>query len=117
MNSIKNPEKKLINDFIPSLNAFLKGDLVIADHSVLIMFKSVNAPVKNKVEFAKLVLEKNLLKETESRSYLENFISENSIQEIHKSITQEIRESLMRLIFKNIIEKVSNKIKETLKLS
>ena len=113
MNSIQNPERQVLNDFIPSLNAFLEGDLVIADHSVLIMFQSVNAPVENKVGFAKLVLERQLLSETSVISDLEKFINENSMPEISKSIIQEIREEL----FSDLIGKITAKTKKIFKLS
>jgi len=113
MNSIQNPERQVLNDFIPSLNAFLEGDLVIADHSVLIMFQSVNAPVENKVGFAKLVLERQLLTETSTISYLEKFINENATPQIPKSMIQEIRKEL----FSDLFGKITAKTKKIFKLS
>jgi len=113
MNSIQNPEKQIVNDFIPSLNAFLVGELVIADHSVLLMFQSVKAPIESKVDFAKLLLERQLLTESSAISYLEKFINENTTPQIPKSIIQEIREEL----FSDLVGKITAKTKKIFKLS
>ena len=46
MNSLNNPDKIISgNDFIPSLMSFIEGDIIIADHSVLIMFDSLEVPI------------------------------------------------------------------------
>ena len=102
MNSLNIPVKIISgNDFIPSLMSFLEGDIIIADHSVLIMFDSLEVPIENKVNFARLILERNLLIDLSSKDYLENFITENSLHEIHSSV----------------FEKISSKIKKILKIS
>ena len=102
MNSLNNPDKIISgNDFIPSLMSFLKGDIVIADHSVILMFNSLEVPVENKIKFAELVLHKNLLRNIESRNYLQSFINQNSFQ----------------IEPQGILERFSNRIKSLLNLS
>ena len=99
MNNLNNPGEIISgNDFIPSLMSFLEGDIVIADHSVILMFNSLEVPVENKIKYAELVLNRNLLRNIDSRNYLQSFINQNSFQIESQGILERFSDKIKRLL-------------------
>ena len=84
LNSKKVIEKALSNQFLITLNAFVKREILISEHGLIYLFEQDEMPIQNKLDYAEFILNQKLVKENRSIEFFELFISQNTPEVIQE---------------------------------
>ena len=77
-------EKVSSNQFLITLNAFVKREIVISEHGLIYLFEQAQMPIQNKLDYAEFILNQKLVKEDRSIEFFKLFISQNTPEVIGK---------------------------------
>ena len=90
-------------DFVSTLNSFVKGDIFLAEHTLLFMFNSVDVSTENKIVFAKALLANDKLKDPKVIAFFQDYILQNTQPEKLPTIIEKVS-----IKIKGIFNKVTN---------
>lgn len=80
MNTINSAAKviKPANDYLKTLNAAVKGEVLISDQALIFVFESTLLDTDIKIKYANFILEHKISTEPQSVAYFNQFILDNT---------------------------------------